>query len=256
MTSKEIRNKLKNGTASIGTWLQIPSSDLAEIIGRLGYDWVALDLEHGAFSRSQLPDIFRAIERWGAVPMARLADVTRRDIKLALDSGAKGVIFPMIESAQELERAIHLSLYPGGKEFAEGVRGVGFCRANLFGMDFDEYCHSEGSGQEIVIVAQIEHINALKDLDNIFAHPRLDAYMIGPYDLSASMGLTGNFEAPEFLYVLEEIEKTAEKHGVPKGYHVVEPDEKALRDKISEGYSFLAYGIDAVFIKKGGQCPI
>ena len=256
MTSERIRQDIRNGKPVIGTWLQLPSPDVAEIVARLGYDWAAVDLEHGSFTRAHLPDVFRALERWGTLPFARVAEATRRDIKMALDSGARGIIFPMIESREQLDNAISWSLYPGGKEFSGGSRGVGFSRANAFGMDFPAHTHTEnGLGHNVVLVAQIEHINALPNLDAIFSHPRLDSYMIGPYDLSASMNLTAQFDHPDFLAALKTIEEKALIHKVARGYHVVAPDENLVKQRIEEGYTFIAYGIDSLFLQQSGKRP-
>ncbi len=257
LTSKDIRSMIRQGKPTIGTWLQLPSPDIAEIVGRMGYDWAAVDLEHGSFTRAQLPDVFRALERWGTLPFARVAQPAMRDIKAALDSGARGVIFPMIETRAQLDDAIAWSLYPGGLEFSAGRRGVGFSRANAFGMDFPAHVDTQdGLGHSVMLVAQIEHVNALANLDAIFSHPRLDAYMVGPYDLSASMGLTAQFGHPDFLAALASIEKKAAEHKVPKGYHVVEPDEDTLRGKIAGGYTFIAYGIDSLFLQRSGRRPL
>ncbi len=250
-TAKEIRLALRQKRHTVGTWLQIPSAESAEIIGRMGYDWAAVDMEHGAFSRSQLPDVFRALERWGTLPFVRVAEGSMREIKGALDSGARGLIFPMIESRSQLDDAIDYSLYPGGAEYTVGRRGVGFSRANAFGLDFEDHARADGLGHDLVLVAQIEHVNALVQLENIFEHPRLDAYMVGPYDLSASMGLTGQFEHPDFLKALDLIEQKAEAAGIPKGFHVVKPDPETLKAKITQGYTFLAYGIDSLFLQSG-----
>ncbi len=256
-TSKEIRAMIRKGKPTLGTWLQIPSADVAEIAGRMGYDWAAVDLEHGSFTRAVLPDIFRALERWGTLPFARVAEPSMREIKAALDSGARGVIFPMIETRAQLDNAIAWSLYPGGEEFPGGRRGVGFSRANAFGMDFPAHVDTkDGLGHSVMLVAQIEHVNALGNLDDIFSHPRLDAYMVGPYDLSASMGLTAQFGHPKFLEALALIEQKAAAHNVPKGYHVVKPEEDVLRAKIAEGYTFIAYGIDTLFLQESGRRPV
>jgi 2-dehydro-3-deoxyglucarate aldolase len=253
----EIRQKLRAGVPSIGTWLQIPSPEIAEILARTGYEWAAVDAEHGAFTRAVLPDMFRALERWGTLPFVRIAAAKPELIKYALDSGAAGLIFPMIESRAQLDEAVAFSLYPGGEEFAGGRRGVGFCRANAYGLDFDAHLDPRaGFSRDLVLVAQIEHINAIANLDGIFSHPRLDAYMVGPYDLSASMGLTARFDAPEFTAVLERIESKAARYGISRGYHVVRPDEALLREKIRAGYSFLAYGMDSLFLQAGGKLPV
>ena len=166
---------MRGGNATIGTWLQFPSADVAEVMGASGYDWVAVDMEHGAFTRAILPDVFRAIERGGSTPFARIAQAELRPIKDALDSGAQGLVFPMIESREQLDRAISLSLYPD----AGGSRGVGYSRANMYGRDFDPY--RVDVAKDILLVAQIEHIRAVEQLDAILSHPRLDAIMVGPY---------------------------------------------------------------------------
>ena len=246
-TIAEIKEKLKSGRPTIGSWMQIPSTDVAEIMGRAGYDWVAVDLEHGAFSRQVLPDIFRALELGGAVPMARIGRVEAKDIKAALDSGAMGLIFPMIESADQLACAISLALYPPA-----GFRGVGYSRANLFGKHFADYCVQ---ANELVFVAQIEHINAVGALDEILSVAGLDAIMVGPYDLSGSMGITAQFDHPEFQATLEVIGNKAASHGIPMGLHVVQPDRELLARKLAEGYQFVAYAIDGVFLYNSCDCP-
>ncbi len=247
LTTTSLRARLRAGGSSIGSWLQIPGADGAEIMGRAGYDWIAVDLEHGSFTRSDLPDVFRAIELGGTLPFARIADCTMTSIKGALDSGARGLIFPMIESRKQLDEAIALSLYP-----PHGIRGVGYCRANCFGKNFDE---GVAANPETFFCAQIEHIRAIDNLKDIMAHPRLDAIMVGPYDLSGSMGLTGQFDHPDFTAALTSIASLAKEAGVPMGLHVVQPDPAGLAAKIAEGYQFIAYGIDAVFLYNGAERP-
>ena len=259
MTIHEIRDELAKGKATVGTWLQIPSADVAELMARAGYDWVACDMEHGSFGPSILPDIFRAIEVGGAVPFARLPIAEKTRIKAALEAGAHGLIFPMIESADQLREAIDLATYPGQDSWrdagqtAHEYRGVGYCRANCFGKAFDSY--RAKITPEIFIVAQIEHIRALEQLDGILAHPRLDAIMVGPYDLSGSMGLTGEFEHADFKEAMARIRKACQRRNVPMGLHIVQPNPSELSDEISRGTRFIAYGIDSVFLWKSAERP-
>lgn len=256
LPSSEIRKNIRNGIVSPGSWLQIPSPDVAEIMGHMGYDWVVVDMEHGAFSRAMLPDIFRAIECGGALPFAKPATATREEIRAVLDCGARGLILPMIETRAQLDEAISAAMYPGGREFSAGTRGVGFARSNSYGLEFVEHLDPEsGLGRDIIIVAQIEHINAMKELDSILAHPRLDAYMVGRYDFSASMGLTGDFSHPDFLAALEAIRTKAAVHRVPAGFHVLSPNQDELTQRAREGYTFLAYGIDAIFLMSAARLP-
>jgi 2-dehydro-3-deoxyglucarate aldolase len=229
--------------------MQLPDASIAEIMGRAGYDWIAIDLEHGLFAVESLPDICRALELGGAVPFVRIAQNACKDIKQAVEAGARGIIVPMIESRRAIDQAISWTKYP-----PIGCRGVGYSRANLFGKHFDE--HFRRFNEEVVIVAQIEHINAMAELDAILEADGLDAIMVGPYDLSASMGLTGQFENPEFVRNLEVIRKKALLHEIPMGLHIVKPDPELLRCKIAEKYQFIAYGIDAVFLNNAAPNPL
>ena len=188
---KKIRAKLRNGKVTLGTWIQIPSPVVAEIIGDAGYDWAAIDLEHGSMSTAQLPNLFRALELGRTVPLVRIAIGNAKEAKDALDAGAGGIIIPMIQSEKQLESIISDCCWP-----PNGKRGVGFSRANLYGKYFDKYFKE---AQAPLIIAQIENIKAVDEIMDILNVKGLDAIIIGPYDLSASMGLTSRFNHPDYL---------------------------------------------------------
>ncbi|QID16987.1 2,4-dihydroxyhept-2-ene-1,7-dioic acid aldolase [Nitrogeniibacter mangrovi] len=245
---QSIRQALDRGNASIGSWIQIPHPSIAEIMGRSGYDWVAVDMEHGTVGAHQLPDLFRALELGGTLPLVRLAHGATKDCKRALDAGAGGVIVPMVESAQQLAGVRDACRWP-----PSGTRGVGFSRANLFGADFAAYAEE---AQAPLLVAMIEHIRAVDSLEEILAVDGLDAILIGPYDLSASMGVTGQFDAPGFLTAMERIRSACRVAGKPCGLHVVAPDAAELTSKLDEGYRFLAYSIDSVFLRMSAMNPV
>lgn len=238
----QLRQKLKEGKTSIGSWMQIPHASIAEIMGDSGFEWVAVDLEHGAIGVQQLPDLFRAIELGGTLPLARLAEGKSKDCKHALDAGAAGVIIPMIENAEHLASVVSYCCWP-----STGKRGVGFSRANLFGKYFDDY---KTEAQSPLIIAMIENVSAVKDLDSILKVKGLDAILIGPYDLSASLKKTAQFDDPEFKHLMSQILLSAQKAKIPCGIHVVEPSREQLESRILEGYQFLAYSIDAVMLRQ------
>lgn len=240
-----IRKKLNYDNVSIGSWMQLPSSSVAEILGSSGYDWVAVDLEHGTFSLHQLPDIFRALELGNTLPLVRLAHGHPKDCKQALDAGAGGVIVPMVETAEQLTLVRDACCWP-----PSGNRGVGFSRANLFGKNFLEY---NSEAQSPLLIAMIEHVKALDQLEKILQVKGLDAILVGPYDLSASMGKIGQFETVEFVETMKEIKLLCARYNIACGVHVVMPDINLLEQRISEGYRFLAYSIDSVFLSKGSD---
>ena len=244
---RTIRASLRSGTSVVGSWMQLTDSNVAEIMGRSGYQWVAIDMEHGPVSLSQLPDLFRALELGGTLPLARVASPLPINCRQALDQGAAGVVIPMISSAAQLQAIINECHWP-----PRGRRGVGFQRANVFGKFFDAYVQE---AQESLIIAQIEHIDAVNNLESIIAVEGLDAIMVGPYDLSASLGITGEFENEKYLETLSKILSMCAKHKMPCGIHVVQPDPKMLEQRISEGYTFIAYGVDTVFLNHGAALP-
>lgn len=239
-TLQAIRTKLRSGGHSIGSWMQIPHPSVAEIMGQAGYDWVAVDMEHGSVALHQLPDLFRALELGDTLPLARVAQGQPKDCKQALDAGAGGVIVPMIESAEQLMVVRDACRWPPA-----GTRGVGFSRANLFGKQFEEY-HQEA--QAPLLVAMIEHHRAVAELEGILGVEGLDAILIGPYDLSASMGITAQFDHPEFCAMMKKIRNLSVAKAVPAGVHVVTPLRDQLQQRLMEGYRFLAYSIDSVFL--------
>ena len=239
-TVNKIRKKLRNNDVSIGSWIQLNSPDVAEIMGQAAFDWVAVDMEHGSIAHSDLPNIFRALELGGTLPIARIAEGTLSNCKQALDAGAGGIIAPMIMDAEQLEQIINWCCWP-----PKGIRGVGYSRANLYGKNFDSY---RNEAQAPLIIAQIEHIKAVDNLESILSVGGLDATIIGPYDLSASMGLTGDLEHPDVIIACKKVIEISKKLGIPSGMHVVDPNKEKLKIATDNGYSFIAYSLDAVFL--------
>ena len=246
-TIQNIRSKLQSGEVSIGSWMQIANSSVGEIMGHAGYDWVALDMEHGSMCVHQLPDIFRALELGGTLPLVRVASGDSTYCKEALDAGAAGIIVPMIETAEDVDTARCACCWP-----PTGKRGVAFSRANLYGKHFDAY---KDEAQEPLFIAMIENAKAVENLDAILQVRGIDAIMIGPYDLSASMGMTAEFEHQNFVAAMSHILNTAQQHQIPAGIHVVAPSETELAQRVAEGYRFIAYSMDAVLLQHAANMP-
>jgi len=242
-----IRKSLSNNKPSIGSWIQIPHASVAEIMGQAGYDWVAIDMEHGAISPHQLPDLFRALELGGTLPLVRLSECSSNKCKQALDAGAGGIIVPMIETADQLREIRDASRWPPA-----GKRGVGFSRANLFGKFFEKY---NEEAQKPLLIAMVESARAVENLKEILAVEGLDAILIGPYDLSSSMGLKAEFDSPDFISAMDRINNSCRKANIPCGVHVVSPNIKEIERLIKEGYLFIPYSIDAVFLNIYSLAP-
>ena len=245
---EDLRLKLSSGLHSVGSWLQLDDSSVAEIIGSSGYDWVAVDLEHGSISTDSLPDLFRSLELNSCLPFSRVASVTEKDCKLSLDAGAAGLILPMIKNADELSQAIEYCCWP-----PEGKRGVGFSRANLFGRNFEDYKSLAGNP---FIVSMIENISAAEEIDAILDISGLDAIFIGAYDLSASMGITAEFDNQDFKDIKNMIITKCKEKNIPCGIHQVQPDPAELIKRVEEGFTFLAYSIDTCFLTENCRNPL
>jgi 2-dehydro-3-deoxyglucarate aldolase len=154
----------------------------------------------------------------------------------------------MVETGEQLRQIANACRWP-----PSGSRGVGFSRANLFGKHFEAY---SAEAQAPLLVAMIESTRAIDNLEDILGVDGLDAIFIGPYDLSASMGIVAEFDNPEFLSVLALIHASAREQGIASGIHVVEPSKAELIQRIEEGYQFVAYSIDSVFLNSSAAFPL
>lgn len=243
-----LRANLCSGIPQTGAWLQIPSSATAEIIASQHYNWIAVDLEHGSFSLPLLTDIFRAIELHSVLPFARAQSHEYYHLQHILEAGASGIIVPNVQNISQLTTIYSSINWPQA-----GSRGVGFSRANLYGLRFE---HSKQLNQKIFLSIMIESVDALSNLPQMFESGLADSVLIGPYDLSASMGIVGQFDHPEFLAAISLIRSTATDFRIPCGFHVVQPKPDLLKQKIADGFLFNAYGTDAQFLLTCSQNPL
>ena len=237
---KKFRRDLSKGKALIGGWIQIPHSNIAEIMSSANYSWVGFDMEHGSFSIGDLPDLFRSVELNNKLPLVRLPNKNLEICSQALDAGCAGVIIPNIKNEAELSLLIKACYLP-----PHGTRGVGYSRANLFGKEFKKFIKQNNKP---IVIAMIENIYSVKKLEKILSVPGLDAILIGPYDLSASMGITGKFNNIKFKLIIDKIKKLSKKFKIPCGIHVIEPNFKVLKKYIKQGYKFLPFSTDTVLL--------
>ncbi len=242
---KKFRKKIKNKkNSSVGAWLQICDPNIAEIISRNKFfEWMVLDLEHGVFSPNNLANICRAIEKNNKLKLARLPNKNFKFCSQILDVGFDGFIVPNVKNSNELKKIREAINYP-----PKGKRGVGFARDNFFGLNFNERIKNPNSP---ILIAMIENVNAVKNLKSILSVPGLDAILIGPYDLSASLGVTGNFKSKLFKSTITNIRKKSKELNIPVGIHVLNDNLKVLQEYMKSGYKFLPYCTDAIFLNSG-----
>ena len=221
----------------------IGNTSISEILCDSGFEWVTIDMEHTGIDVDDALELIRVIDRCGKVPAVRLSVNDSTLIKRVLDSGAKIIIVPMVMNKDDVENVVNASYYP-----PRGIRGVGLSRAQGYGFGFEKY--KKEFEQEAVIVAQIEHIEAINNLEEILSVEGVDATIIGPYDLSGSLGHPGDFDRDDFRQALKKYEEVSRKIGKPMGYHMVEPTKDNVGELVDKGYKFIALGFDSYFIGK------
>ena len=236
----QFKKRLNRGERLIGTILTLPSPEIGEIFARSGFDWVFIDLEHGVLdlkdaqiivqsTSSQMPCVIR-------VPSNE--DVW---IKKALDIGSAGIIIPQIKKAEEAEKAVQLCKYP-----PEGMRSVGIARAQGYGENFQAYIDS--ANDNTVIIIQIEHQDAVENIDALLEVSGIDCLFIGPYDLSASMGKIGQVSDPEVQQAIMHVEERAELAKMPLGIFCASVE--AAKPLVQRGYTLFAVGIDTMLVSQ------
>ena len=241
-----LKKKLRNNDLTIGSWITLGHPAIAEIMAGAGFDWLVIDLEHSVISIDLAGDLIRTAELCGVAPLVRLTSNGPDQIKRVMDAGAHGIVVPMVNTPREAAQAVAATRYAPA-----GSRGVGLARAQGYGVSFVDYLKWQNDGP--VVIVQIEHKDAIEQLENILTVPGVDGFIIGPYDLSCSMSIPGQFDHPDFIAAIARIRKTGQKLGSPAGIHIVEPDQQLLEQSIREGYTFIAYSVDIRILDVGAR---
>jgi 2-dehydro-3-deoxyglucarate aldolase len=236
----KLKDKIKQGS-TLGTWITIDHPVIYQSIAEYPFDWVLIDLEHSAIDLSGLHQAITFFKNTNIRCLVRPPIVDNIYIKRIMDCGADGIIVPNIKNVDDINDAINYMKYP-----PEGSRGAGLFSAQNFGNNFESYYSN--NNKESVLIVQIENCEAVKNLNEIVTIKHIDALMIGPYDLTSSLGIAGEFDNPLYLNELDKIKTIAIKNNIPFGMHIVEPDLDKLKKAREEGYSFLGYGLDFKFI--------
>lgn len=239
-----LKQKLQNRELTIGSWITLGHPSIAEIMAKAGYDWLTVDMEHSAITMHQAQQLIQVIELCGCVPLVRVGDNDPNLIKRVMDAGAHGVIVPMVNTREDAEQAVASVKYP-----PYGFRGVGLARAQGYGASFEEY--KQWNDDESIVIVQIEHIKAVGNLEEILAVDGVDGFIIGPYDLSGSLGVPGEFDHPDVVAALEKVKEITKRKNALSGFHVIPPTIEDLQEKIAEGYLFVAHSLDILFLGEG-----
>lgn len=245
---KKFKEKLRGGEAVHGCWLNLGSTISAEIVGQAGYDWLLIDLEHGAGDVHIMYQQLQALSGSTATPFVRIDDIRRPKVQQILDAGSSGVMFPQVKSRQEAQEAVSMMYYP-----PKGIRGTAkMVRAARFGHSFDEYKSS--LADTLVGIVQIETLEGVANIDEIAAIDGVDVLFVGPSDLTAAMNIPGQITHPEYLSVVKQVANAAAKAGKVSGVLLLDIDHYDIYYNL--GYRFIACGADATFVVKGAKAMV
>jgi len=224
---KTFRQRLLAGKVLLSTLVSFPSPEVVELLSKLNFDWLFIDGEHGPF---------------GTLEMQRMLQAAGNNCPCLIR--AAGIIVPQINNAKEAQSAVHAAKYP-----TQGNRGVGLARAHEYGISFKEYLAK--ADEETCVVIQAETQGAIEQIEDIVAIEGVDAILIGPYDLSANLGHTGEIDHPEVVNAISKVEHACKQANVKLGYFGVNT-ESVLPYK-EKGFTLLTIGVDSLFILNAAQ---
>lgn len=240
--------KVRQGEVAIGTFFEMGGAAVGEMIALTDLDYFIIDGEHGPYDVWQAADIIRAAEGVGtAAPFVRVKDSQRNSILRMLDVGAKGLIIPQVQSADEVRRIVEY-----GKYYPAGSRGFAPTRNSLYGCAAE----AQGSVQEYfdacnatqLLIPQCETTGCLEDIEHIAAIEGVDGIFVGPYDLSVAMGMPAQFDRPEFCQALERILQAVKKAG--KFCIIYADTEEIAAARLTEGFDSVALSMDCILYRQ------
>lgn len=236
-----LRRSLREGRPSFGSWVQSGNSAIVEVMAKAGFDWLAIDLEHSAIDLETTFTLIQVIDLAGCAPLVRLSANDPVQAKRVMDAGAWGVIVPSVRSAAEAKQAVDAVKYP-----PEGRRGVGLGRAHKYGPGFADYLSA--CRECSVVIPMIEQRQGVDCVEEILDVDGVDGVFIGPYDLSASYGVVGELNHPLVLEAMRRVVAVAREKGRAAGIHVVHPPATQVEARLADGFRFIAYGGDMLFL--------
>ena len=239
----DFRARLKRREQLLGTMVTLASAASAEVLASLGFDWLFIDGEHGPLETRELGEILQAVGHKTAC-IVRVPEAAEVPIKKALDLGAHGIIVPQVNSAEQAADVVRWARYA-----PEGARGVGLARAHGYGLSFREYLSA--ANREIAVIVQAEHARAVENIEAIVRVPGVDAVLLGPYDLSASLGVMGEIDAPAVVAAISRVTDACRTAGMPMGYFGV--TAAAVQPYVARGYTLIVAGVDTLYLANGAK---
>ena len=240
----DIRNRVLGGDTLFGAFCDLASPLAAELAGQAGYDWLILDLEHGAATEADLLGLLHAVETTPAAALVRPQSAERLRIGRALDLGARGIMLPQLQSAADVRTTLPFLRYPPA-----GVRGVAL---RTRGADMGALGHADVArvvNERILGIVQVEAPGTVADADEIAALDGVDVLFVGPADLSHTLGVPGRFDDATYLDALRAVVAATNRHGKAAG--ILLYDAAVLDRHLELGFRFVGLGSEGSFVSAG-----
>jgi len=231
-------SKLGLGTLLVGSGISLPAPELIEIYGDLGYDWVFIDTEHTPMEAQSVQHLLQSLPL-GCSGLIRISDQHETTIKKALDMGPDGIIVPQVNTAEQAQQVVAYARYE-----PLGQRGVGVSRANDYGQSLASYLERANTNQALIL--QAEHYIAVQNIEQILQVQGFDAILVGPFDLSASMGKPGQVNDPDVKAAIENVGRACREKGFPCG--LFGASAAFLKHYVDMGFSFVVAGMDVLHL--------
>jgi len=241
-----LRTKLRNRKPVFAAWTSLAHSSTAEVFSRSGVDFIGIDMEHSTISQEQSQRIIAASQASGSLALPRVASHNMEMIKRLLDSGADGIIVPMVNTAQEARDIVSWCKYP-----PYGKRSFGVARGQGYGFDFERYTKKWNAVSSLIV--QTETIAGVENIADILKVEAIDGAMIGPYDLSGSLNVPGRLDHPKVRSAAKRVIAACRKAGKACGTHLVEPDAGQIKRALSQGFTFIVLSSDVFLFWKWAQ---
>jgi len=235
--STSFRARLRSGERLIAPLVTLNSPPVVELLAEAGFDWLFIDAEHSPLDTAQMQALMQAA---GATPcVVRLSASDEMHVKRALDIGAAGIIAPQVNSVEHARRMVEAAKYAPA-----GQRGLGIARAHRYGLRVREYMQS--ANDDTAVIVQAEHRDAVERIDDIVRVEGVDGVLIGPYDLSASLGRPGAVDHPDVRQAIARVREACRAANIPIGIFGLTAD--AVKPYIEQGFTMIVAGVDTVFI--------
>jgi 4-hydroxy-2-oxoheptanedioate aldolase len=242
-----VKQKLKAGKASFGTWLSMGNLHATRVLARMGFDWLTLDMEHAPIDWSHAATIFAVVADAGCVPLVRVPEGNHYCIKRALDAGAWGIVVPMVNTVDQAVNAIAAAKYPpiGNRSAGGGMHSLNFAAT------VGEYY--EQANDEILVVLQTESPMGVTNAEEIYRLPGCDAVFVGPVDLRFNMRTAdgGRPTDAEHEAMIQRVIQIGREAGTPTGIHVLAASD--ARCRAEQGMQFIAIGSDLRMLTSAAQ---